>query len=72
MQTENAKTEQEAKDMIDADWVRGTVFLKSADKVVRLFEKCSGSDLLQVAGSASTAGLDFDFEGNVETVNKSA
>ena len=66
------KSESESKQMIDADWVRGLVFSKVQAKVVRLYEKNSGEDLLHVAAGVADSGINFDFAGHVEAINMAA
>ena len=72
LETSGGKSEAEAKEVIDADWVKGLVFAKVQNKVVRVYEKKTGEDVLHVAPVAADSGLTFDFAGHVDTINMAA
>ena len=67
-------SDADAKNIIDGDWIRGIIFHKSmtGGRVTRIFDKKNVYNELQVAASAKDSGLTFDFEGQLDAINKVA
>ena len=63
--------ETDVKKHVEGDWDNGVVFYRpqGAGRAIRLYDKSRGAEELHVSEEASSSGLDFDFQGNLEAIN---